>query len=275
MPTEREAGKPIGQPFGQSDPAGLRWTDHHCHLPADPTERAVDIEVARAAGVTRLVNVGVDVASSAEAIATARPDLGIWATAGVHPHEASGGLDGLADLVAAPSVVAVGECGLDYHYDHSPRDVQGRMFAAQIALARFHDLALVIHTREAWEDTFAILASAGVPGRTVFHCFTGGPEEARRCLDLGAHLSFSGIVTFPSADDVREAVRLCPPDRLLVETDSPYLAPVPFRGQRNEPANVALVGAAIAETKGMAVSDLAEATWLTAERVYRLAVPAP
>src|SRR3546814_3614393 len=113
-------------------------------------------------------------------------------------------------------------CGLDFHYDHSPRDVQAEVFAAQIALAREHDLALVIHTREAWPETFDILAAEGVPERTVFHCFTGGPEEARRCLDLGAMLSFSGIVTFPSATELHDAARLCPIDSLLVETDSPY-----------------------------------------------------
>ena len=144
------------------------------------------------------------------------------------------GIDGIEALLAEPEVVAVGECGLDYHYDHSPRDVQREVFAAQIALAHAHDLALVIHTREAWDDTFDILAAEGVPERTVFHCFTGGPDEARRCLDLGAYLSFSGIVTFPTADDVRAAAALCPLDRLLVETDAPYLAPVPHRGERNE-----------------------------------------
>jgi TatD DNase family protein len=164
----------------------------------------------------------------------------------------------------------VGECGLDYHYDHSPRDVQRDVFAAQVALAHAHDLALVIHTREAWDDTLAILEAEGVPERTVFHCFSGGPVEARRCLDLGAHLSFSGIVSFPSADDLRAAAAACPAERLLVETDSPYLAPLPHRGKRNQPAWVTLVGEAVAAARGEPAEAVAEATWRNAEAVYRL-----
>jgi TatD DNase family protein len=167
-------------------------------------------------------------------------------------------------------VVAVGECGLDYHYDHSPRPVQRAMFAAQVALAHEHDLPLVVHTREAWRDTFDILDAEGVPERTVFHCFTGGPEEAGACLARGGHLSFSGIVTFPSAGDVRSAAAMCPLDRALVETDSPYLAPVPHRGRPNRPALVPLVGAAVAEAMGADVDAVAEATWANAERVYGL-----
>ena len=155
-------------------------------------------------------------------------------------------------------VVAVGECGLDFHYDHSPRDQQAEVFAAQIAMALAHDLTLVIHTREAWPETFDILAAEGVPPRTVFHCFTGGPDEARRCLDLGAVLSFSGIVSFPIATDLHAAAQLCPIDRLLVETDSPYLAPVPHRGKKNQPAWVVDVAAALAAVKGVAVADVAD-----------------
>jgi TatD DNase family protein len=188
----------------------------------------------------------------------------------VHPHDAKGGIDGLEALLDEPEVVAVGECGLDYHYDHSPRDVQRAVFAAQIALARAHDLALVIHTREAWDDTFDVLDAEGMPERTVFHCFSGGPEEAQRCLALGAVLSFSGIVTFPSATDLQAAARLCPLERLLVETDSPYLAPVPHRGKRNHPGWVSVVGEAVAGLRGMAAEDLATATWATAEWVYGL-----
>ena len=169
--------------------------------------------------------------------------------------------------------VAVGECGLDYHYDHSPRGVQREAFAAQVALANRLALPLVIHTREAWDDTFDILDAEGVPARTIFHCFTGGPDEARRCLDLGGHLSFSGIVTFPSADDLRAAATLCPLDRLLVETDSPYLAPVPLRGRRNEPANVAVVGAAVAEARGTTTENVAAATLSNARVAFRLPQP--
>lgn len=254
-----------------------RWTDDHCHLgweqdgPADPALVDTMVDEARAAGVERLVTVGTDRARSADAVAAAARHPGaVWATVGLHPHDARNGLDGIADLLGEPGVVAVGECGLDYHYDHSPRDVQRRAFADQVALAHEHDLALVIHTREAWDDTFASLDAAGVPERTVFHCFTGGPDEARACLDRGALLSFSGIVTFPSAGDVRAAAALCPLDRALVETDSPYLAPVPHRGRPNRPALVPLVGAAVAEAMGRPVEAVAEATWANAERVYRL-----
>ncbi|MHB8670158.1 MAG: TatD family hydrolase, partial [Acidimicrobiales bacterium] len=206
-------------------------------------------------------------------IAEGRPgsDAGgveLWATVGVHPHDATEGTEGILPLLGRPRVVAVGECGLDYHYDHSPRDVQRQAFADQVALARQHRLALVVHTREAWDDTFAILAAEGVPDRTILHCFSGGPAEARRALDLGACLSFSGIVTFRSADDVRAAAGLCPVDRLLVETDAPFLTPVPHRGRPNGPAYLPLVGAAVAEVRGVPVSEVELATWANTERVF-------
>jgi TatD DNase family protein len=275
------------------------WIDSHCHLPAEAAERSTLLQEAAAAGVTGVVTVGCDVASSevcaaaaaeaAAAAGSARPSGGertssaagvaVWATAGVHPHDArtvvdpdSGAVDlrAIEALLDRPGVVGVGECGLDYHYDHSPRDQQRQVFAAQVALAHRRRLALVIHTREAWDDTFAILESEGVPERTVFHCFTGGPDEARRGLDLGIRLSVSGIVTFPSAADLRAAVELAPLDRLLVETDSPYLAPVPHRGRRNRPALVTLVGAAVAEVKGLPVPAVAGATAAGAAALFRL-----
>ncbi|MGZ4729328.1 MAG: TatD family hydrolase [Acidimicrobiales bacterium] len=248
------------------------WTDTHCHLPAG-ADAAEPIAEARAAGVTRLITVGTDVERSRQAIAVASAHPGVWATAGVHPHDAAGGLDGLVELLGAPEVVAVGECGLDYHYDHSPRDAQRQVFAEQIALAFEHDLALVIHTREAWDDTFDILAAEGVPPRTVFHCFTGGPTEAGKGLDLGIRISFSGIITFKTADDLRAAAAACPLDRLLVETDSPYLAPVPHRGRPNRPALVPLVGAAVAAAKGIDVAEVADASWRSATQLYRLPEP--
>jgi TatD DNase family protein len=255
----------------------IRWTDDHCHLGWDVEEQVdageVDAMVAEArdAGVERLVTVGTDALRSAEAVqAAARHPGAVWATVGLHPHEARHGLDGVVDLLGEHGVVAVGECGLDYHYDHSPRHVQREMFAAQIALAHERDLALVIHTREAWDDTFAVLDAEGVPPRTVFHCFTGGPDEAKACLERDGCLSFSGIVTFGSAEDVRAAAAACPLERLLVETDSPYLAPVPSRGRPNRPALVPLVGAAVADVKGVPVEAVAGATWANAERVYRL-----
>ena len=171
------------------------WLDSHCHLPADTADELV--AEARGAGVTTMVTVGCDRASSIEALAVAGRLAGVHATVGLHPHEARHGVDTIRDLFAGPvRPVAVGECGLDYHYDHSPRDDQRTAFAAQVALAHELALPLVIHTREAWDDTFDVLDAEGVPPRTIFHCFTGGPDEARRCLDRGAVLSFSGIVTF-------------------------------------------------------------------------------
>ncbi len=246
----------------------MGWFDSHCHLTLDRVGEAA-VAGARAAGVDGMVTVGCDLTDSRAAAAVAARHDGVWATAGVHPHEARHGADGLADLLDDPSVVAVGECGLDYHYDHSPRDVQRRVFAEQVGLALDRDLPLVIHTREAWDDTFAVLAD-GVPGRTVFHCFTGGPDEAARALALGAHLSFSGIVTFPSADDVRAAVAVCPLDRVLVETDSPYLAPVPHRGRPNTPAHVGLVGSGVAAVGGWEVAAVESATSANARRVFGL-----
>jgi TatD DNase family protein len=242
------------------------WIDSHCHVGIEA------VAAARAAGVTRLITVGTDAVQSAAAIAVAAAEDGVWATVGLHPHDAVQGLSEVSALLAArgPEVVAVGECGLDYHYDHSPRPVQRSVFASQVVLAHRTRLALVIHTREAWDDTFAILASEGTPERTVFHCFSGGPDEAARALELGAALSFSGIVTFPSAGEVREAAQLCPLDRLLVETDSPYLAPVPFRGKLNSPALVPVVGAAVAAARDVDVAVVEQATWENASRLFGL-----
>lgn len=172
-----------------------------------------------------------------------------------------------------PKMIAVGECGLDYHYDHSPRGVQRQVFAQQIALAHEHKLPLVIHTRNAWDETFEILDAESIPERTVFHCFTGGPSEAAACLERGALLSISGIVTFPSATDVREAVRMAPLDALMVETDSPFLTPVPHRGKPNTPALVGLIGAEIAQLHQVDVSTVAERTTATTRQFYGLTAP--
>jgi TatD DNase family protein len=264
---------------GDAPELGSGWTDAHCHLHMsgrrnDAAPPAEQIAAARAAGVARMVTVGCDVADSVAAIEVAAEFDDVWATAGVHPHDAKGGIDGLEALLGRPEVVAVGECGLDYHYDHSPRDVQREAFAAQIALAKAHDLALVIHSRSAWDDTFDVIAAEGVPERTVFHCFTGGADEARRCLDAGAFVSISGIVTFKTADDVREAVALCPPERLMVETDAPFLAPVPHRGKTNQAAWVPVVGAAVAEVQGRSLEDVIATTSAAAARFYGLPAPA-
>jgi TatD DNase family protein len=253
------------------------WFDNHCHLTTGEAKNRVDpadaVAEAAASGVTRLLTVGCTVADSAAAIAVAARFDNVWATAGVHPHDAKDGIEGLRALFqdgTADPPVAVGECGLDYHYSHSPHDVQAEVFAAQIRMAHELDLALVIHSRSAWADTFAILDEQGVPPRTVFHCFTGGPDEARQALDRDCHLSFSGIVTFPSADEVGEAAVLCPGDRLLVETDSPYLAPIPHRGKPNKPAWVSFVGEAIAVRRRQPAAEIAELTWSNGQRLYGL-----
>jgi TatD DNase family protein len=246
------------------------WCDSHCHVPYGNLGPEA-LEEARAVGVTRFVTVGTDASQSQAALSFAAAHEGVWATVGLHPHDASAGVEAVEPLIGGQKeLVAIGECGLDYHYDLSPRADQREAFAAQVELARRHGLALVVHTREAWDDTFDILRNAGAPARTIFHCFTGGPKEARRALDMGAWLSFSGIVTFKNAGEIREAAALCPAERLLVETDSPYLAPVPYRGKPNSPKFVPLVGAAVAAAKGMAVEEVEEATWAAAEEVFAL-----
>jgi TatD DNase family protein len=252
------------------------WVDNHCHLDGEADPSAV-VAQAKASGTVAMVTVGTDVARSEACLALAARFEGVWATAGVHPHDATEGTAALRALVTGgerdPWLVAIGECGLDYHYDHSPRDAQRSCFADQVALAHETALPLVIHTREAWDDTFAILASEGMPERTVFHCFTGGPEEAERALSIGAMLSISGIVTFPSAPELRAAVAAAPLDRVMVETDSPYLAPVPHRGERNRPALVARVGAEVAVLQGRPVEEVASATTANAGAFYGLVIP--
>jgi TatD DNase family protein len=258
------------------------WTDTHCHLDDDRYRGDGDgdsrrelggtngvLDRAREAGVSRFINVGCDRDSSLRAIDIANANVDVWASVGLHPHEAVHGVDSIRDLFDSPRVVAVGEAGLDYYYDHSPRETQHVAFARQIELANDLDLPLIIHTRDAWDDTFSVLAEVGVPSSVVFHCFTGGPTEARRCLDIGARLSFSGIVTFKTAVDVAEAARICPLDRILVETDSPYLAPVPHRGRVNQPSNVAVVGTFIADMRSIAVDEFARIT----TRNARIAFP--
>jgi TatD DNase family protein len=235
--------------------------DTHCHL-----DMLSDVPGALArmaeAGVDRCVTIGVDLASSEWAVECAASHDQVWATVGLHPHDAKDWTPELgarlASLAASPRVVGIGEAGLDYHYDNSPRDQQRDVFRAQIAIAHATGKALVIHSREAWDDTFDILVAEGVPARTVFHCFSGGPEEARRALALGAVLSFSGVVTFRNAGDLRAAAAVTPADRLVVETDAPFLTPVPHRGKPNEPAYVAFTASAIAEATGREASSVAQ-----------------
>ena len=260
------------RPSNSERPSNLEWIDSHCHVHDEriPGGTAAAVAAAADAGVTTLISVGCDRATSLAAIAAAAAHRGVHATVGLHPHDAANGVDTIVDLLDTDGIVAVGECGLDYYYDHSPREVQQRVFSAQIALANDRDLPLVIHTRDAWDDTFAVLAEAGAPRRTVFHCFTGGPDEARRALDVGAFLSFSGIVTFKGAPEVQAAAALCPLDRMLVETDSPYLAPVPHRGTPNRPAWVPHVGQFVADLRDIPVTEVAGATASNARTVFAI-----
>ena len=253
-------------------PTQLRWFDSHCHIHDERIPDGADgaVEAARSAGVHTMVTVGCDRATSLAAIEVAARFDDVHATVGLHPHEASHGVDSIIDLLDTPGVVAVGEAGLDYYYDHSPRDAQHAAFAAQIQLAHERRLPLIIHTRDAWEDTFDILRAERTPERTIFHCFTGGPDEARRCLDLGATLSFSGIVTFKGAPEVQAAAVACPLDRMLIETDSPYLAPMPHRGKPNRPAWVPHVGRFIADIRGLDADVIADSTSTNAAVLFGL-----
>ena len=250
----------------------MRLFDSHCHVYDErmPGGTAAAVAAARERSVDTMVAVGCDRETSEAAIAAAQAHDEVWATVGLHPHEARFGVDSITDLLGRPGVVAVGEAGLDYYYDHSPRDAQRVAFAAQIQLAHEHDLPLVIHTRDAWDDTFDVLAAEGTPAGTIFHCFTGGPDEARRCLDLGAHVSFSGIVTFRSATDVQAACGLVPADRLLIETDAPYLAPVPYRGKVNQPAYLADTAQFVADLRDTPLVELAELTHANGRALFDL-----
>ena len=237
------------------------WFDSHCHVQeeflgteggggagggggGDDGGIAAILGRAADAGVDRLVCIGTGVTTSRQALSVARGvtdigcgDIAAWASIGLHPHEASEGADGVAQLLAEElavgdgAVVAVGECGLDYYYEHSPRQAQRTAFAAQIALAHAHDLALVIHARDAWDDLFDVLSAEGVPERTVLHCFTGGPDEVDRCLRAGMFISFSGIVTFKNAADVRRRARRVPPRALIGGNRQP----VPGAGAAQQP----------------------------------------
>ncbi len=256
----------------------MKLVDSHCHLDDEKfaPDRDAAIARARAAGVERMLAIGTgDGPPDLEAaLRLARAYEFIYATIGVHPHDAAKStpetLLRLAELAREPKVLAIGEIGLDYHYDFSPRDVQRRVFMEQLQLAAQARKPIVIHTREAWEDTLAVVREHGLPFGGIMHCFTGGPKEAGQALELGFHLSFGGILTFPKADDVREAAAGAPEERLLVETDSPYLAPVPYRGKRNEPSFLPETARRLAELRGIAPEDLALATTRNFDRLFGL-----
>jgi TatD DNase family protein len=256
--------------------------DSHAHLDfEDYGNELPDVASrAREAGIVHVVLVGQfreqgGIAAAGEAVKLARTDPEFFsATAGIHPHDAAHAADAdlaaLEKICAEPDVVAVGECGLDYHYDRSPREVQQERFAAQVRLARKLRKPVVVHTREADADTARILEREMGSDGGVIHCFTGDWTAAQRYLALGLHISLSGVLTFKSADPLRDAAARIPLDRLLVETDSPFLAPVPYRGRRNEPAYAVRTAAALAAVRRVSLADVERATTENARRVLRL-----
>jgi TatD DNase family protein len=243
----------------------VRLVDSHVHLDDSKfdADREAVIERALAAGVERMMAIGTGTGPPdlETAIRQAERYPFIVATIGVHPHDASKATPEtfarLRELAAHPKVVAIGEIGLDYHYDFSPRDVQRAVFLKQLEIAAEAGKPVAIHSRESWPDTMELLASGH---RGIIHCFTGDPQQAREALALGFHLAFGGVLTFPKADAVREAARITPEDRLLLETDCPYLAPAPHRGQRNEPAFVIDVARRLAEVRGSTLDEIAAHT---------------
>ena len=251
----------------------MKLVDSHVHLDDEKfdADRDATIERARAAGVECMMAIGTGDPPDLEvAVRLADRYPFIYATIGVHPHDASKATPEtwtrMRALEAHPKVLAVGEIGLDYHYDFSPRDVQQAVFQQQMELATEFGKPIVIHTREAWDDTLQMLR-AHWKGGGIMHCFTGDEAQARQALDLGFHLSFGGVLTFPKAEAVRQAARVAPEDRLLVETDCPYLAPVPHRGKRNEPAFVVETARRLAEVRGVSPEAIAEATTRNFERL--------
>ncbi len=255
--------------------------DSHAHLDLAEygEERADVIARAKSAGVEHMVLIGQlgegGFAGARETIALAKSDRRAFsATCGIHPHDAARATGALFDELRAicsdADVVAVGECGLDYHYDRSPREVQRDLFARQIALARELRKPLVVHTREADADTAQLLEAGLGPESGCIHCFTGDWTAAQRYLALGLCISISGVVTFKSAEALRDAARRIPLERLMVETDCPFLAPVPHRGKRNEPAFVALTAQLLADLRGEPLATLAAHTSANARRVLRL-----
>lgn len=245
--------------------------DSHCHLDyAAPEERGEILARARRAGVTTLLTIGTKVSEFANVLGIAESDPNIWCSVGIHPHEAAAEGDAavaqLATLARHDKVVAIGETGLDFHYDHSPRPRQAAVFRAHCAASRETNCPLVIHSRAADNETATILAeekaSAG-----VIHCFSSGRELAEAALGLGFYISLAGILTFKNAEDLRAIARDIPLERLLIETDAPYLAPVPMRGRPNEPAFVVHTAAKLAEIKGLPIAEIARAT---SENFFRL-----
>jgi TatD DNase family protein len=260
----------------------MMLVDSHCHLdfPELASERAGVLARARAAGIGTLLTISTKITEFETIRAIAESDPDIWCTVGIHPHEAEPqpetSVDRFVALTQHPKVVGIGEAGLDFYYDHSPRDRQRQVFLTQIRAAREAGVPLVVHTRDADADTAAILAEESQGGalRGVLHCFSSGMDLAMRGVELGFYISFSGMVTFKKADALRDVVRAVPLERILVETDSPFLAPVPMRGKRNEPAFVVHTARAVAQLKEIDEAELAAATTANFYRLFDKVIPA-
>lgn len=261
-------------------PAGL--IDTHAHL--DMSELAGDIPsvLSRAAeiGVFEVITIGIDLETSRKAVQIAETYKQVYATAGIHPHDAfdmdEGALDALRQLARHDRVVAVGEIGLDYYRNYQPRDLQIRCFRSQLQLACEEGLPIVFHIRDAYDELFSIIPEfTGSAAGLIFHCFSGDWRIAEKCLAMGGYLSIPGTVTFPKAAAQHEVVKRAPLNRLLVETDAPYLAPVPYRGKVNEPAFVHYTAGRIAELKGISLDEVARQTTENARKVFKLPMIAP
>lgn len=253
-------------------------TDTHAHINSPRFAEDLPAVVARAsaAGIRTIVVVGVDIPSSRAAVAIAARYPTCWATVGVHPHAADACTPAtwrdLAELAQAPKVVAIGETGLDYYRDYAAKAAQQHAFATQLEIAANAQLPVVVHMREAYGDVHGILSQATPPRRAVMHCFSGDNAQAAAFIDLGCMISLAGPVTFRSAGKLHEVAKMVPSDRLLVETDCPYLAPVPYRGKRNEPAHVRYTLKAIARRRGVPAEDLEETTDSNAQTFFRIPI---
>ncbi len=251
-------------------------TDTHCHLDMDPLKKELPqvLERAKHAGVERILCIGIDEESTEEAIKISKQYKGVFATAGYHPHDAKDYPEGFDERVKQwaknNEIVAIGEIGLDYHYDNSPRETQREVFIRQLKLALEVDLPVIIHSRDAQEDTYKILKDSGVT-RGVMHCYSGSVEMAERFMALGFYISIAGPVTFKNADKLRRVAQAIPDEYLLIETDAPYLAPVPYRGKRNEPAYLVKTAEKVAELRGVTLEDISRITSLNASRLFGIA----
>jgi TatD DNase family protein len=276
MPKSSHLHRTGGYGDGELWHARRMLVDTHCHLHLLKASPEAVVAEAGAEGVGHLVDVGVDLDSSRQAAANAARLPPVSATAGVHPHDADSltgpVLEELRGLLASERVVGVGETGLDYYRDNSPRDLQRAAFAAHVLLARELDKALVVHCRDAFADVLAILDGEGAPPRTVFHCFAGDEAAASRVVEAGWYVSFAGTVTFRNAPGLRTACAVVPLDRMVLETDSPFLSPHPYRGRPNRPGRVAVTAQTVAEVHGVPVEQVAAATTATAAEAFALPI---